>query len=178
MENKLKIHDGLACYNSALHIIRDSGYALEAHPPKKELDLCLFSAKREGIVLKFENPAMILGHVFLSEFEQKKQVQIEDLISPILFKASNKKAVDFYKNDFETYNFALCIITSLKYDIGLIPPIEHSNYDDWFAEKKDIYFVADNPISLLGLIKIWIVNGNDWNRDYPEDLWDILMDDD
>ena len=76
-----------------------------------------------------------------------------------------------------TYNLALTIIKSKGFKIFLYPT-DREEYDgDFYAIQKQRFFIASDPLRLLGVISIWETVGDDWqnpNIKCEDDLYDKI----
>ena len=77
-----------------------------------------------------------------------------------------------------TYNSALLAIKSKGFDITLMPHDNDDELGSWCAKMNGHEFIASDPLRLLGLISIWEIRGNKWERQPKEsDLYDKILDD-
>lgn len=66
------------------------------------------------------------------------------------------------------YNKALTIIKRKGFDIFLWPnEIESISFGTFYAKKGNRNFDAEDPLRLLGMITIWEIQGDEWNRNPP-----------
>ncbi len=83
-------------------------------------------------------------------------------------------------------NSALNVIKKKGFEVGVIFAEFDNEYDDglqtdkivsdWVAKNGVVEFVAEDPLSLLGLVAIWLERGFAWCSDSDEDLYDYVRD--
>ena len=74
------------------------------------------------------------------------------------------------------YDPALFTINNMGYTIFLRLNEKRDNVERWIARKEGSEFVAMNPLSLLGIIMIGELYGEDWrNVDYGN-MYDTALD--
>lgn len=69
-----------------------------------------------------------------------------------------------------TINPALLILQNKGYEIGLEPNKNENEYETWWAEKENRLFIANDALTLLGLVSIWENRGENWQTKENE-LW-------
>ena len=77
---------------------------------------------------------------------------------------------------FNTHNPALIVIEDMGFSFGIIPDEKsdeesETGIGNWYAIKDDKEFIASDPLSLLGLITIWLKRGINWRSDDDRDLY-------
>jgi len=76
-----------------------------------------------------------------------------------------------------TYNPALLTIIRKGFDISLLPSKDDNELGNWRATNDSHDFIASDPLKLLGLISIWEVRGENWQkRPEEEDLYNAILD--
>lgn len=74
-----------------------------------------------------------------------------------------------------TYNSALNILRQKEYSLYLMPDKREDYYGCYWAIKEDRDFIAENPLSLLGLVTLWEHYGDDWRKEAKERNVDIKV---
>ena len=70
---------------------------------------------------------------------------------------------------------ALYIIEQIKQYIVLFECYEDSDWTQWVAVKDDKQFYAESPEALLGLINLYELLGEDWNKYSSYDVEHIFQ---
>lgn len=75
-----------------------------------------------------------------------------------------------------TYNPCLNALTSLGFEVTLIPTDDDDSIGDWRATRDDVMLAAEDPVRLLGLTCLVLCRGKQWRRDGDVDKYQELID--
>jgi len=172
-------------HNPSLIVLKELGYELGLDPASGSEELLgSWNAKNiEGRIFEAKDTLFLLGTVAIFENggEVWNKKTNEDIFQSILEKEySDKKAVSLYKSadSLGNYNNALYVLTKLDYEIGIIDDYEDDEPEGmggFYAFKDKRLFEACDPLSLLGLVSIWINRGDEWSKEDDEDLYQKII---